>query len=81
MGYGDFKLFAALGAWFGALALLPLVLLSALSGAVIGIALQVTGVTERGRPIPFGPFLAAAGLITLYAGPQRVIGWVLPGHG
>ncbi len=81
MGYGDFKLFAALGAWFGALALLPMVLLSALSGAVIGIALQLTGVTERGRPIPFGPFLAAAGLITLYAGPQRVIGWVLPGHG
>ncbi len=81
MGYGDFKLFAALGAWFGALALLPMVLLSALSGAVIGIALQLTGVTERGRPIPFGPFLAAAGLITLYAGPQTVIGWVLPGHG
>ena len=81
MGYGDFKLFAALGAWFGALALLPMVLLSSVAGALIGGALQFGGLAERGRPIPFGPFLATAGLVTLYLGPQRVIGWVLPGHG
>ncbi|MHB1666299.1 MAG: prepilin peptidase [Thiomonas sp.] len=79
MGYGDFKLFAALGAWFGATALLPIILLSAIAGAVIGIALQFSGLAERGNPIPFGPFLAAAGLIMLLLGPQRLIAWVLPG--
>lgn len=79
MGYGDFKLLAALGAWFGAWALLPLVLLSAITGAVIGIALQLSGITQRGKPIPFGPFLAAAGILTLFLGPQRLLAWVLPG--
>ena len=79
MGYGDFKLFAALGAWFGALALLPIILLSAVAGAAIGIALQFSGLAERGKPIPFGPFLATAGLIMLLLGPQRLIAWVLPG--
>ena len=79
MGYGDFKLFAALGAWFGVVALLPIILLSAVAGAVIGIALQFSGLTERGKPIPFGPFLATAGLIMLLLGPSRLIAWVLPG--
>ncbi len=78
MGYGDFKLFAVLGAWFGATALLPIILLSAIAGAGIGIALQFSGLTERGKPIPFGPFLATAGLIMLLLGPQRLIAWVLP---
>ena len=79
MGFGDFKLFAVLGAWFGAMALLPIILLSAICGAVIGIALQATGALQRGRPMPFGPFLAAAGLLALFLGPQRLVGWVLGG--
>jgi leader peptidase (prepilin peptidase)/N-methyltransferase len=79
MGYGDFKLFAALGAWFGVVALLPIILLSAVAGAVIGIALQFSGLAERGKPIPFGPFLATAGLIMLLLGPAQLIAWVLPG--
>lgn len=61
MGYGDFKLLAALGAWMGATSLLPIVLLSSLIGAIIGgIALAVQG-RDRSTPIPFGPFIAAAG--------------------
>ncbi|MEF8700753.1 MAG: A24 family peptidase [Candidatus Accumulibacter sp. UW20] len=68
MGYGDFKLLAALGAWLG-WEMLPLtILLSSLLGAVVGIALIV--VAKRGRhiPIPFGPYLAAAGLLALFWG-------------
>ena len=61
MGYGDFKLLAALGAWMGMAALLPIILLSSLIGAVIGsIALAAKG-KDRSTPIPFGPFIAAAG--------------------
>jgi len=61
MGYGDFKLLAALGAWMGAGALLPIVLLSSLIGALIGgTALALKG-RSRSTPIPFGPFIAAAG--------------------
>jgi leader peptidase (prepilin peptidase)/N-methyltransferase len=68
MGYGDFKLLAALGAWIG-WQMLPLtILLSSLLGAVVGIALIV--LTKRGRsvPIPFGPYLAAAGMLALFWG-------------
>lgn len=79
MGFGDFKLFAVLGAWFGALTLLPIILLAAICGAVVGIALQRSGALERGRPMPFGPFLAAAGLLALFLGPQRLVGWLLGG--
>ncbi len=79
MGFGDFKLLAALGAWFGAWTLLPLILLSTITGAVIGIGLQLGGITQRGKPIPFGPFLATAGIVTLLLGPQRLLSWVLPG--
>jgi len=68
MGYGDFKLLAALGAWLGWTMLPIIVLLSSLVGAVVGITLIVF--TEHGRdnPIPFGPYLAAAGMITLFYG-------------
>lgn len=63
MGYGDFKLLAALGAWMGASSLLPIVLLSSLTGALVGgIALAAQG-RDRSTPIPFGPFIAAAGWI------------------
>ena len=66
MGYGDFKLFAALGAWFGWSALPSIILLASVVGAIVGIALMI--VARRGRevPIPFGPYLAGAGLLALY---------------
>jgi leader peptidase (prepilin peptidase)/N-methyltransferase len=76
MGYGDFKLLAALGAWLGWHMLLPIVLLSALVGALAGIALIVSRRHERGVPIPFGPFLAAAGWLALLFGPQLVHGYL-----
>ncbi|HYM48080.1 MAG TPA: A24 family peptidase [Burkholderiaceae bacterium] len=70
MGYGDFKLLAALGAWMGWKALLPVVLLSSLVGAVVGIALIVLARRGREIPIPFGPYLAAAGMIVMLAGDR-----------
>jgi len=76
MGYGDFKLFGALGAWLG-WQMLPLVLLlSAFAGAVVGIALIVVRGRDRNIPIPFGPYLAAAGWIALMWGPQIVGGYL-----
>jgi leader peptidase (prepilin peptidase)/N-methyltransferase len=68
MGYGDFKLLAALGAWMGWKMLLPVVLLSSVVGAVVGIVLLILARRGRDIPIPFGPYLAAAGFITLLAG-------------
>ncbi len=68
MGYGDFKLLAAIGAWLG-WTMLPLtILLSSLVGAVIGIALITFAGRGRGTPIPFGPYLAIAGMIALLHG-------------
>jgi leader peptidase (prepilin peptidase)/N-methyltransferase len=68
MGYGDFKLLAAIGAWLG-WSLLPLtILLSSLVGAVVGITLIVLARHGRNVPIPFGPYLAAAGIIALFWG-------------
>jgi len=68
MGYGDFKLLAAIGAWLG-WKMLPLtILLSSLVGAMVGIALMVFARHGRNVPIPFGPYLAAAGLIALFWG-------------
>ncbi|MBL8202168.1 MAG: prepilin peptidase [Chromatiales bacterium] len=65
MGYGDFKLFAALLAWLGYQMFLPILLLSALTGAVTGVALIALGRHARQEPIPFGPYLAAAGFVAL----------------
>ena len=75
MGYGDFKLLAALGAWFGLAALPTIVLLSSVVGAVLGVALIVTGKQDRETPMPFGPFLAGAGLIHLFY-PDVLLTWV-----
>ena len=75
MGYGDFKLLAALGAWFGLSALPTIVLLSSLVGAVVGLGLIATGRQSRETPMPFGPFLAGAGLIHLFY-PDSLIGWI-----
>jgi leader peptidase (prepilin peptidase)/N-methyltransferase len=66
MGYGDFKLLAALGAWFGWKAIPAIVLLASGVGAVVGIALIVFMRHRREVPIPFGPYLAGAGLLALY---------------
>jgi len=70
MGFGDFKLLAAIGAWFGWVCLLPVVLISSLVGAVVGIALILFWKHAREKPIPFGPYLAAAGLIYMFWGRQ-----------
>ena len=69
MGYGDFKLLAALGAWMGPVALLPIMLLSSLIGALVGVTLIATRRHERDVPMPFGPFIAAAGWVWFIAGP------------
>jgi len=70
MGFGDFKLLAAIGAWLG-WQMLPLtILLSSLIGATVGIALIVFARHGRSMPIPFGPYLGAAGIVALFWGPQ-----------
>ncbi|PHS26438.1 MAG: prepilin peptidase [Methylophaga sp.] len=79
MGYGDFKLLAALGAWLGWSLLPTIVLLSSLVGAIIGISLIVFRQHQRDIPIPFGPYLAAAGWIALMWGHQinvLYINWI-----
>ncbi|WP_199096664.1 A24 family peptidase [Dyella sp. ASV21] len=68
MGYGDFKLLAALGAWMGPAALLPVILLSSLIGALLGGAMIMLRKHERDIPMPFGPFIAAAGWVWFMAG-------------
>lgn len=66
MGYGDFKLFAALGAWLGWQWLAPILSIAALAGACAGIAALALGRVERAQPLPFGPYLAAAALLVLF---------------
>lgn len=66
MGYGDFKLLALLGAWLGWQALPAILLLASLAAAIVGMTLLACGRTSRDTPLPFGPYLAAAGLLLLY---------------
>lgn len=68
MGYGDFKLLAAIGAWLGWQALPLTVVLASVSGALFGIVLVALGRHRRNTPMPFGPFLAVAGLLVLFQG-------------
>ena len=70
MGYGDFKLLAAIGAWCGVNAILPVVLISSLIGAIVGGAWLAIRGRDRATPIPFGPFLAAAGWVQLVFAPD-----------
>jgi leader peptidase (prepilin peptidase)/N-methyltransferase len=78
MGYGDFKLLAALGAWLGWQMIVPIVLLASVIGAVVGIAMKMSSTLREGRYVPFGPFLAGAGIVVMLAGAPtvlRVLGW------
>lgn len=70
MGYGDFKLLAALGAWMGPMSLLPIVLLSSLVGAILGSIILALRGKDRSTPIPFGPFIAVAGWIQFIWGAE-----------
>ena len=76
MGYGDFKLLAALGAWLGASMIIPVVLGASVIGAVVGIAMKVGGNLREGRYVPFGPFLAGSGMAVLLLGNERVLDWL-----
>jgi leader peptidase (prepilin peptidase)/N-methyltransferase len=69
MGEGDFKLLAALGAWFGWQMLPTIIVLSSFVGAIIGVTMIAIGRTKKGQHIPFGPYLAGAGMIALFYGP------------
>ena len=76
MGFGDFKLLAALGAWLGWQMILPIVLGASVLGAVVGIAMKMSSALREGRYVPFGPFLAGSGFVVLLAGPERVLDWL-----
>mgnify|MGYP001055415529 CR=1 FL=1 len=76
MGYGDFKLLGALGAWLGWQAILPIVLMASVIGAVIGLVMKAGGSLREGRFVPFGPFLAGGGLVVMLAGLPTVLGWM-----
>ena len=73
MGYGDFKLFAAFGAWFGWQALVPIILMASVIGAIIGIAMKLTSGLREGGYVPFGPFLALGGLTAMVFGPSSIL--------
>ena len=73
MGYGDFKLFAALGAWFGWTALVPMILMASVIGAIVGVAMKFGGNLRDGGYVPFGPFLAGSGLTAMIFGPQSIL--------
>ncbi|MEH3087292.1 MAG: A24 family peptidase [Xylophilus ampelinus] len=77
MGYGDFKLLAALGAWLGAQSLVALVLMSSLVGSVLGGGLLLAGrLAHKDVPISFGPFIAGAGLACFAVGPEAMRRWL-----
>ena len=76
MGHGDFKLLAALGAWLGWSMVLPVILASSFIGALVGIGLKLSGGLREGRYVPFGPFLAGAGLVVVFVGHDRIFEWM-----
>ena len=76
MGYGDFKLLAALGAWLGWSMLLPVLIAASVLGTIVGLAMKATGALREGRYVPFGPFLAGAGAMVFLIGPGTVLGWL-----
>jgi len=76
MGHGDFKLLAALGAWLGWPMLVPIILAASVIGAVVGIVMKFSGQLREGRYVPFGPFLAGAGLTVMLIGAPTVLDWI-----
>lgn len=76
MGFGDFKLLAALGAWLGWNTLLPIALIASLIGAIVGIGMKLASRLREGRYVPFGPFLAGAGVLVYFVGADTVLGWI-----
>lgn len=76
MGYGDFKLLAALGAWLGWPTLIPLILVASVLGSVVGIAMKLRRSLREGMYVPFGPFLASAGMVMLIWGPSNAWQWL-----
>jgi leader peptidase (prepilin peptidase)/N-methyltransferase len=76
MGFGDFKLLGALGAWLGWKMILPILLGASVIGAMVGIGMKMSAALREGRYVPFGPFLVGAGLVVVFAGPERVLGWM-----
>jgi leader peptidase (prepilin peptidase)/N-methyltransferase len=76
MGFGDFKLLGALGAWLGWKMVLPILLGASVIGAIVGIGMKMSAALREGRYVPFGPFLVGAGLVAFVAGPERVLGWM-----
>jgi leader peptidase (prepilin peptidase)/N-methyltransferase len=76
MGHGDFKLLAALGAWLGWPMLLPIILAASAIGAIVGLVMKASGQLREGRYVPFGPFLAGAGLAVMLIGAPRVLDWL-----
>ena len=76
MGYGDFKLFAAFGAWFGWQALIPVILMASVVGAAVGITIKLLGQLREGGYVPFGPFLAVAGLTAMIFGPSAIVSFI-----
>jgi leader peptidase (prepilin peptidase)/N-methyltransferase len=73
MGFGDFKLFAALGAWFGWPALIPIILMASVIGAAVGISMKFSTGLREGGYVPFGPFLAVAGLTAMIFGSESIL--------
>ena len=73
MGYGDFKLFAALGAWFGWQALVPIILMASVIGALVGIGMKMNSSLREGGVVPFGPFLAMGGITAMIFGPESIL--------
>ena len=73
MGYGDFKLFAAFGAWFGWQALVPIILMASVIGVVVGLALKFNNGLREGGYVPFGPFLAGAGFTAMLFGADTIL--------
>lgn len=76
MGYGDFKLFAALGAWLGWEALPAVILMAAIIGSIVGIGLKFASRLREGMYVPFGPFLALGGFTALVTGSDRMLAWI-----
>ncbi len=76
MGYGDFKLLAAIGAWLGPSMLLPVLIGASVLGTGVGLVMKASGALREGRYVPFGPFLAGAGCAVFLLGTQTVLEWL-----